>query len=170
MKRSLDDELSRLARDVPPPRDLWPAIEKQIRPARRWRPVALWSAAAAVAVVSSVLTLLLVHQQSSSPPGTRPAALSAATFEAPRDPAFVAARAQLEKTFRQRLQLLQPETRVKVEKSLQTIRQANADIREALSHDPASPVLQQLLESTWQQEIDLYESVNQTTEPLLTRT
>ena len=49
------------------------------------------------------------------------------------------------------------------------IRRANEDLRSALAHDPASPLLLQLLHSTSQQEIDLYTSVAQSTEPLLMR-
>ena len=68
-----------------------------------------------------------------------------------------------------RLKLLAPATRARVQADLEIIRRANEDLRSALAHDPASPLLLQLLHSTWQQEIDLYTSVAQSTEPLLMR-
>ncbi len=91
-------------------------------------------------------------------------------FGPPQNAAYVAASADLERTFNERLQLLAPATRIRVQADLDTIRRANDDLRKALAHDPASPLLLQLLHSTWQQEIDLYTSVAQSTEPLLRRT
>ncbi len=91
------------------------------------------------------------------------------SFESPQDAAFLAARAALESTYAQRLALLAPATRARVQSDLEIIRKADADIHDALKHDPASPLLQQLLRSTWQQEIELYTDVSQATEPMLTR-
>jgi hypothetical protein len=92
-------------------------------------------------------------------------ALLAAAFEAPRDERYRATRAALERTFRERLDLLAPETRQRIEQNLEIIRKANDEIRDALAADPNSPLLRQLLESTWQQEIDLYTTVSRNTEP-----
>jgi hypothetical protein len=64
---------------------------------------------------------------------------------------------------------LAPATRERVRADLATIRKANADISAALAQDPASPLLWQLLRNTWQQEINLYTSVAQTTQSMLTR-
>jgi len=94
----------------------------------------------------------------------------AASFQPPQDQAYRAAHAALEQTFRERLSLLAPATRARIEADLETIRKANADIRAALQQDPASPVLQRLLESIWQQEIDLYRSIARSTDPLSRRT
>lgn len=94
-------------------------------------------------------------------------ALLAAAFEAPQDERYRATRAALEKTFRERLDLLAPETRQRIEQNLEIIRKANDEIRQALAADPNSPLLRQLLESTWQQEIDLYTTVSRNTEPAL---
>jgi len=90
-------------------------------------------------------------------------------FQPPQDAHYVAARAALERTFNERLDLLSPATRDRVRADLETIRKANADISAALAQDPASPLLWQLLRNTWQQEINLYTSVAQTTQPMLTR-
>jgi hypothetical protein len=170
---SLDEQLARLPRALPPARDLWPAIEAATRPRRslRW-PVRL-AAGLLIAAVSAALTWNLVRQQPLAGPFAQPearGALVAASFQPPQDQAYRAAHAALEKTFRERLSLLAPRTRARIEADLETIRKANADIRAALQQDPASPVLQRLLESTWQQEIDLYRSVARSTDTLSRRT
>jgi hypothetical protein len=57
----------------------------------------------------------------------------------------------------------------RIESSLAVIRQAHENIRKALDADPQSPVLEQLLESTWHEEFELYENVVRATEPTMTR-
>jgi hypothetical protein len=91
------------------------------------------------------------------------------SFEEPRDPKYVLARNAVEKTFRERLELLEPATRAKIESSLAAIQRAHEDIRRALAADPQSPVLEQLWESTWHDEFDLYDSVVQGTQSTMTR-
>ena len=194
---SVDDALESVRREVQPTRDLWPGIEQHLRErtepatgmptdltavraarseraARVQWPLAL---AASLAVVSLVGALCwsVIHQRSASDLIARGAssAISGNTlvnFGPPHNAAYVAASAALERTFNERLQLLAPATRVRVQADVETIRRANADLRTALAQDPASPLLLQLLHSTWQQEIDLYTSVAQSTEPLLRRT
>jgi hypothetical protein len=73
------------------------------------------------------------------------------------------------KTFEERLAVLDPVTRAKIESSLAVIRQAHEDIRKALAADPGSPVLEELWESTWHDEFDLYDHVVQATQPTMTR-
>ncbi|MFO1401246.1 MAG: hypothetical protein U1F06_11015 [Steroidobacteraceae bacterium] len=172
---TLDPLLARLPRAVAPARDLWPGVEAAIRPApaRQW-PLQL-AAGLLVAAVSVTLALGFAHRlplpaDARAPAGGNEAALLAARFLPPQDPGYRAARAALERTFRERLVLLAPKTRLRIEADLETIQRANADIRAALEQDPASPVLQRLLESTWQQEFDLYRSVARSTEPLSRRT
>jgi hypothetical protein len=92
-----------------------------------------------------------------------------AAFEEPRDPKYVLARDSMEKTFRERLALLEPATRAKIESSLAVIQKAHEDIRKALAADPQSPVLERLWESTWHEEFDLYDRVVQATQPSMTR-
>lgn len=178
---SVDEALASLPRAVQPARDLWPDIARQIgapagRFASRW-PLAM---AASLAVASLVGALCwTVLQQRAAPAlvarSSPPAATDAATartlvnFEPTHNAEYVAARADLERVFNERLQLLAPATRVRVQADLETIRKANEDIRAALAQDPASPLLLKLLRNTGQQEIDLYTSVEQTTEPMLSR-
>ena len=91
------------------------------------------------------------------------------SFEEPRDPKYVRARDSVEKTFHERLALLAPATRAKIESSLAVIKKAHEDIRKALAADPQSPLLEQLWESTWQDEFDLYDRVVQATQPPMIR-
>jgi hypothetical protein len=162
LKPSLDEQLAGLAREVAPPRNLWPGIAGQLRQRpQRSRPIVFAVAAgAAGACLASALTWALLHGRS----------MHAPSFEEPRDPRYVAARHSLEIDFRERLALLDPVTRGKIEASLATIRQAHEDIRKALADDPQSPLLEQLWQSTWHDELDLYEHVVRTTEPTMTRT
>ncbi|HEX9473999.1 MAG TPA: hypothetical protein VF931_07405 [Steroidobacteraceae bacterium] len=184
----LDEALARLPRELSPARDLWPAIaqamnEGAARQGRepglahglrrpRW-PVALAASLALLCLVAALSWSVLRLQARTAmlaQGGTAAGAQqSMVSFDSPRDAAFLAARAALESTYAQRLALLAPATRARVQTDLEIIRKANADIRDALKHDPASPLLQQLLRSTWQQEIELYTDVSQATEPMLTR-
>jgi hypothetical protein len=86
------------------------------------------------------------------------------------DARYIAARAARERDFEAGLVLLAPDTQQRIRASLAIIRQANDDVRTALESDPASPVLLKLLASTWQQEIDLYSNVVQSTQPLMRTT
>lgn len=176
--KSLDVELANLQRDVPPPRNLWPGIRARLhdRP-RRMRPMVFAAAAGIVgACVASGLTWAILHGRPTSPAPqlaaarTAIAASGAANFDEPRNPSYVAARDNLEVNFRERLALLDPATRAKIEASLAVIRRAHEDIRKALASDPASPVLEQLWQSTWHDEFDLYDHVVQATQPTMTRT
>jgi hypothetical protein len=90
-------------------------------------------------------------------------------FDEPHDPAYLAARADLEKSFRERLAILEPRTRAKIEASLALIRQAHEEIRKALVAQPADAVLEHLLESTWHDEFDLYNDVVRSTQPIMVR-
>jgi hypothetical protein len=67
-------------------------------------------------------------------------------------------------------ELLDHATRAQIEASLAIIRKAHEDIRKALASDPASPVLEQLWQSTWHDELDLYDHVVRATQPTMTRT
>jgi hypothetical protein len=187
--RELDGLLASVKREVPPSKDLWASIESQLEPRQSARPRASWHYALAAGVCAVALTAIVTWEIATRPEipvaangssamvvpvasGTHGSAdrpLLAAAFDAPSDARYRATRAALEKTFRERLDLLAPATRQRIEQNLAVIRSANDDIRAALAADPNSPLLQQLLESTWQQEIDLYTTVNSNTEPALPR-
>jgi hypothetical protein len=166
---SLDRVLEDLPRSALPKRDLWPGIAAKIggKP-RRSRSWLLAAASAAAAACLATLFTWAFLQRNSVPPLIQAAAVQGA-FDEPRDPKFVLARASLEKTYTERLALLKPETRVQIEASLAVIRKAHEDIRQALIADPQSAVLEQMLQSTWHDEFDLYENVVQATQPTLSR-
>ena len=126
------------------------------------------AAGLASACLASALTWAVLHSRYPAPSPT--VAGPASTFEEPRNPSYVRARASLELNFRERLALLDPATRTHVEPSLAVIRQAHEEIRTALASDPASPVLEQLWQSTWHDELDLYDHVIRATQPTMTRT
>ena len=120
------------------------------------------------ACVASALTWAVLHGRPASP--VAELAARAPNFEEPRNPSYLAARDDLEVNFRDRLTHLDPATRARIETSLAVIRRAHEDIRKALASDPQSPVLEQLWQSTWRDELDLYDHVVQATQPTMTRT
>ncbi len=146
----LDALLAKLGRDIAPPQDLWPGIEAQgsVQQAPRQRPWRLGAGIAAVTVCATIA--LYVWQRQPHQPDAA---------EVPEDAAYLSARADLEQSYRAQLQQLAPDTRMLVERDLDVIRRARADIRHALASDPGSPLLNELLTTTWQQQIDLYRDV-----------
>ncbi len=169
----LDKMLAALPRQITPPLSVWTGIAAAIRPPRpaRW-PLAL---AASLAVVEVAVTLMwtLTHPTGASQVAMAPSSsqqLTAVSFSAPDRGGYRRARADIEKLFQERLALLRPESRAKIEKNLQIIRDANEEIRRALEADPASPLLLEILQNTDQQEFDLYESVVRNTEPVMRST
>jgi hypothetical protein len=165
----LDRLIANLPKEVAPPGNLWPRVAARLsgKP-RRATPMAL---AAAIAVAAAGLASLFTWAvlEGRSVPRVIQTVAATTSFEEPRDPKYVLARNAVEKTFRERLALLEPATRAKIESSLATIQRAHEDIRKALAADPQSPVLEQLWESTWHDEFDLYDSVVQATQPTMTR-
>jgi hypothetical protein len=164
---------SSLPQEIAPPRDLWPAIaaklSEQSRPASRrftW-PMAL-AAGFLVASVSALLTWGLMRD-----PGAVPApnlvAGSTATQTALVPVNYgpnsalgavqLKARDDLLVQFRQRLEELAPETREAVVKNLAIIQRAADEIDAALARDPASGLLNGLLLSTYQEELQIYSKV-----------
>jgi hypothetical protein len=165
---SLDQQLRALPRAIEPPQELWPGIQAAIRPVRgpRW-PLAL-AASVVVAITGSLYAWRALHVGRAALPNVlAPAPAIPVNFASPQQPAYLRAHAQLEQLFRERLQLLRPDTRAQIEPNLRIIRTADENIRRALEADPASPLLLELLESTQQQEINLYVSVVRNTAPLL---
>lgn len=168
-QESLDRLIANLPRDVVPPGNLWPGIAVRLSArTRRARPMALAAVIAmAAAGLASFFTWAVL--ESRSVPRVIQSVGAQGSFEEPRDPKYVLARAAVEKTFRERLGMLEPATRAKIEFSLAVIQKAHEDIRKALAADPQSPVLEQLWESTGQDEFDLYDRIVQATQPAMTR-
>jgi hypothetical protein len=168
-QESLDRMIASLPKDIVPPGNLWPGIAARLPGrGRRAPPMALAAAIAmAAAGLASFFTWAVL--ESRSVPRVIQSVAATNSFEEPRDPKYVLARDSVEKTFRERLALLEPATRTKIETSLAVIQKAHEDIRKALAADPQSPVLEQLWESTWHEEFDLYDRVVQATQPPMTR-
>jgi hypothetical protein len=169
-EEALDRLILTLPRDVVPPANLWPRVAARLsnRP-RRAPPMALAAIIALAAAGLASFFTWAVLEGRSVPRIIQTAAAAGGTFDEPRDPKYVLARDSVEKTFRERLALLEPATRAKIEASLAVIQSAHEDIRKALAVDPQSAVLQQLWESTWHDEFDLYDRVVQATQPTMTR-
>ena len=178
-RRDLDALLAGLPRVVPPARDLWPGIEAAIAaphaPAarRRW-PLAL-AAGLVIAVAGGVIgsRLAAPHYSTSevapSTPVGEPDSLAVRSVEV-REAEFNATRAELVRTYDERLKMLSPLTRARIAADLATIRRAEQDLRDALGTDPSSRVLMRLYESATRQEFDLYTTVGRNTEPAAQRT
>ncbi len=141
---------------------------------RRW-PLALAAGFALVALVGALFGWQVARLRpatfASSPPPvfTKPQPTDRDPFAGPETESFRATRASLEQTYQQRLALLAPATRHRVEQDLATIRAANADIRKALEADPQSAVLNHLLASTLHEEFDLYTAVIRNSAPAVPR-
>ena len=176
---ALDRALDALPRDVPPARDLWAGIEAQIAarpepstaPRRSWG----WELAAAVVLVaaSSVITAALVRRHESTPvaeatgwaadaAGVQP--LPAAFGSSHRlSPEYDKARRQLTVMLQQRIDGMPPSARSKLEDNLAQLRRAAAEINAALAQQPGDPLLEELLLSTYQEELAVLAAANQLT-------
>jgi hypothetical protein len=170
VRESLDERLAKLPREIVPPRYLWPSITRDIARRPRSSPQMMLAAAAAVACVclAGGIAWAVLHGRAAQV-AEAPAASMAMNFDEPHDTGFVEARASLQQTFQQRLTMLDPATRAKIEANIAVIHQAREDIRKALAADPESPLLEKLLESAWHDEFDLYDDVIRTTQPILAR-
>lgn len=179
-------KVAELPQSTEPGRDLWPQIRDRIareapgrQPATRglsWQ----WAlaAGAAIASVSVLFTWMAVQ-----PPGRDPVTVASLPPPAAASlqpvsygsysrlgPEYVAVRGEMLQLFRARLAELPEETRARIEGDLAAIQRAADDIDAALAGDPASQLLNQLLLSTYQEEIDLYTSVAATAEDTGRRT
>jgi len=181
----LRSRLAKLPRSVEPSRDLWAGIEQEItatarhtaQPARRAMGLR-WAAAAGVAGLVLGVLLMWPMRQASVPqlaqnPGMPSATVPSATLPAgrvaqvmPGQPGYSfvpastdAVRQKLRAQVATQLATLPPATREKVEKNLLIIKNAVTDIQSALAKDPGNALLQDLLVSTYQNELDTLANV-----------
>ena len=169
----IDDEVmaaaARLTTDVKPERDLWPGIEQAIAAPvidRRSMWNTVWAQAAAIVLLvggSSGLTYLAMSgDDDPTVPGI--AAPGQLAFE-PISGSFgsqytlgsdyLVAHRELDARLNQQLEQLSPEVRDEVRKNVETIRAAIRDINKALDEEPDNVLLQDLLLSTYREEMDL---------------
>ncbi|MCU0252578.1 MAG: hypothetical protein MUE61_20500 [Vicinamibacterales bacterium] len=170
--RRVDAALAAVARDVEPSRDLWPGIESRLeeratRPRRAW---AWQAAAAAILVVASSLVTAIIMSRGPAPVAHRPVPESApVAMPVAFGPSFslngeyAAARAQLAAELERRVATMPPSARQKLEANLAEMRRAAEEINAALARQPGDPLLQELLLSTYQEELGVLASVNQLT-------
>jgi hypothetical protein len=157
--------IDELAQNVPPARDLWPAIaaaieaEKSVTGAaagpqrrQRWLPAA--GMAAAVTLVAfgvwigrTVVPVRIAETPIAREPATNlmPAALRDANYRKQRDVLLV--------EVQHRLESMPAGERAKVGASLATLRRSIGEIEAALGRDPANALLQELLVNSCQEEM-----------------
>ena len=165
---SLDRLIANLPKDIAPPENLWPRVASRLSRKPRYAPPMALAAAIAMAAAGLASLFTWAVLEGRSVPRVIQT-VAASSIEEPRDSKYLLARSSVEKTFRERLALLEPGTRAKIESSLAVIHQAREDIRKALAADPQSAVLEQLWASTIHDEFDLYDRVVQATQPTMTR-
>lgn len=169
---------SRLPTDISPEHDLWPGIEQAITPparaARRtWS--SPWAQAAAVVLLvtgSSGITYLVVNddQQYRGPTVLSTDNVFETTLFEPVSGDFgqsftlgseyMAARAQLEGGLEATLDSLPPQTSDELVNNLNAIRVAIKDINQALVDEPDNILLQNLLLTTYHEEMSLMTKIS----------
>ena len=162
-----------LATEVKPGRDLWPGIEQVItKPARpahsAWNTV--WAQAAAVLLLvggSSGLTYLALQDNAyvTTPVAGRPTLVfesASGSFGSQYNlgPDYLDAQRDLAGRLDDELGHLTPEVREAVVTNIEAIRKAIAEINVALAEDPDNVLLQELLLSTYREELTLMKQVN----------
>jgi hypothetical protein len=175
----LDEALASLPEDMAPERDLWPQIRAEIAKTPLAAPAspvqANWFrlAAAVLLVLATSFVTYYVTRQSMQQQIAQTAPEAAPTPQITGQPAsfsfgsdrlgasYVNARAELDKRFQERVALLPPATRAKVEKNLADLRHAAAEISATLAEHPSDPLLQDLLMSTYQSELQLLANVSE---------
>ena len=175
----LDEALASLSPDVTPERDLWPQIRAEIAQTpivaatspmqSNWFRLA---AAVLLVLATSFITYYVTRQSMQTPiaqiqretvstpqVNTQPASFS---FGPERLGAgYMNARAELDKRFKARLETLPPADRAKVEKNLADLRHAADELSATLAQHPSDPLLQDLLMSTYQSELQLLANVSE---------
>jgi len=178
----LDAMLAELPRDVRPPRDLWQEVKAEIAAeAPRVRPMYqqrwLQLAAAVVLVVGSSFITYLVVQRSMQAQIEQQVSVARNDVTRQMEPVLKAmpvrfdgheglgksyeeARAQLDAEYAKHIQNLPPVVRAKVERDIADLRRSAREISATLAQYPSDPLLQDLLVTTYQREIQLMSDVN----------
>ena len=168
--RDLRAMLSRLPTSIEPTRDLWAGIETglqresgervaDVAPRKGVTVSGSWALAASVASLAvGVMVTLSIHRAAPPPPVAAAPAAAAAEFTFV--PASTAAMAtKLRAATVAQLANLPPATREKVQKDLELIRLSVSDIQHALANDPGNTLLQDLLVTTYQNELNTLANV-----------
>ena len=174
----LDEALASLPESIAPQRDLWPQIRAEIEQTPIAAPKSVvqsnWFrlAAAVLLVLATSFVTYYVTRQSMQPQIAQTAPEAAPAPQLTGQPAsftfgrerlgagYMNARAELDKRFKERLAALPPADRAKVEKNLADLRHAADEISATLTQHPSDPLLQDLLMSTYQSELQLLANVS----------
>jgi len=173
----LDEALASLPESVAPQRDLWPQIRAEIEKTPIVAPASpvqsTWfrlAAAVLLVLATSFVTYYVTRQSLQEQVATNVEAVPApviaaqpASFSFGRDSlgaGYENARAELDKRFQTSLAALPPADRAKVEKNLADLRHAADEISATLAQHPSDPLLQDLLMSTYQSELQLLANVS----------
>jgi len=175
----LDEALASLPESVAPQRDLWPQIRAEIEktpivaPASPVQSTWFRLAAAVLLVLATSFVTYYVTRQSMQPQFVQTAPEAAPAPQLTGQPAsftfgrerlgagYMNARAELDKRFKESLAALPPADRAKVEKNLADLRHAADEISATLAQHPSDPLLQDLLMSTYQSELQLLSNVSE---------
>ena len=180
--QSFDDKLMKAARaletEVAPEHDLWPGIENAIaRPSRTsWNTVFAQAAAVLLLVgVSSSLTYLAMNEK--TPVATPVTDNTGLNYERVSfgghytlGPGFQDARSSLRAQLDEELERLSPEARAEVVKNINAIRAAIDEINRALVDEPDNILLQELLLSTYREELSVMMKVDRVANAVMLRT
>ncbi|MDH3338245.1 MAG: hypothetical protein OER22_12825 [Gammaproteobacteria bacterium] len=174
-----DDKLIATARqlstEISPATDLWPGIAQAIAaPQRsRWTPMLAQAAAVVLLIgMSSGLTYIAVKDQ----PQIIEAPRTDLVFEQAAFGGrytlgleYQEAHGNLAAQLDQELGRLSPESREEVEKNLEMIRSAIAQINKALKEEPDNALLQGLLLKTYREELAMMQRVGGLTQHVMSR-
>lgn len=183
----LSQMLAALPKDVQPERDLWQGIQAEIGKtpivtdsapvvhfsSSRW----FQMAAGIFLVLATSLTTFVItrnsvekdaavqiaraQQQAPVPTATAPLNAMPVSFGTEALGAdYLKARSELDRRFEARMKTLPPSTRAKLERNLADLRHAANEISTTLAENPSDPLLQDLLMSTYQRELQLLADVS----------
>jgi hypothetical protein len=179
----LDSMFAELPREVQPSRDLWRGIKAEIAAdaPRAARPLHMqrWFqlAAAVVLIVGSSVVTFFVVQSSMQAEMQAQVVLARSAVTRQMEPVLKAmpvrfdgheglgksyeeARAQLDAEYAKHIQNLPPVVRAKVERDIADLRRSAREMSATLARYPSDPLLQDLLVSTYQREIQMLSDVN----------
>jgi hypothetical protein len=180
----LSQMLASLPKDVQPERDLWQGIQAEIGKtpivtdsapvvhfaSSRW----FQMAAGVLLVLATSFTTFVITRNSMEkdpavqvaneqvvPTATAPLNAMPASFGTEAMGAdYLKARSELDQRFEERMKTLPPSTRAKLERNLAELRHAANEISTTLAENPSDPLLQDLLMSTYQRELQLLADVS----------
>jgi predicted anti-sigma-YlaC factor YlaD len=158
--RRLLAEAAALPRQKSPERDLWPGIAGRLRPRTMQGSWTFLAAAAAVALALAGSFFLGKGSAPVAGPRTVPVAVtreSPALAEAESD--YERASAALLAALYERRESFSPETIASVEKNLEVMDHALAEVKDALRRDPENPELTRMLAATHRKKVDVLRRV-----------